>query len=469
MYDYSKLIDAYNEYYIDRLNSNKDKLIESFVIYYGEKYRNIIVERFNKIIFCWYLSNFTKNIYKGYICETITKKRVEHTKKILNILGYNELKINNIENGSLLYKNDIQLIFPGTISSIYCGNKKIDKVLKFMFGKNNIFNYDYDSKLYNFFSLKEKDKIRFVKKVFKTNKINDEISNKIKEAIDYMDIIKKEKNDDLKYIDFALFSQYLNHNNKSEILGASKDVLFSSEWKFVLELLNNIVDYVPRQKTLSSDCKIIMLPMLYTEDSELIHEVNHAITSSVFANIEGMVIPFTKTGLNNTFDEETALEELLNEISTIEITKIFNDLGGNIFNDKNCYIPLVSLYKKVLPLVNPFYFKYKDIINEARITENSNILYKYIDKDKYLEFKTFVSKVSKEVENRLNNTENTIYDTDNFIKYEEYKMSFQLIEAMDKKQSEEMGIEEYAKLLRNEGKIVNIINHEDNVVNHKKL
>ena len=96
-------------------------------------------------------------------------------------------------------------------------------------------------------------------------------------------------------------------------------------------------------------------------------------------------------------------------------------------------------------------------------------MYKYIDKDKYLEFKTFVSKVSKEVENRLNNTENTIYDTDNFIKYEEYKISFQLIEAMDKKQSEEMGIEEYAKLLRNEGKIVNIINHEDNVVNHKKL
>jgi len=155
-------------------------------------------------------------------------------------------------------------------------------------------------------------------------------------------------------------------------------------------------------------------------------------------------------------------------MSTLEITKIFNNLGGNVLDDKNYKIPLVGLYEKALPLVMPFYNKYKDIIKKARITENSNILYKYIDKNKYLEFKTFINDVINKIEDRINNTKSTICETDSFTKDEEYSRAYKLISEMNKDVSVEMDIKEYAELLRKEGKKVSIINHDDIEINNRK-
>lgn len=55
MSKYEKLIAKYDELIKETLNSNKRILIESFVDYYGEEYRNIIEKRYNEITFVYYV------------------------------------------------------------------------------------------------------------------------------------------------------------------------------------------------------------------------------------------------------------------------------------------------------------------------------------------------------------------------------------------------------------------------------
>ena len=40
------------------ISNNSQKLIDSFVDYYGEQYREVITEKYNNIVFVYYISNF---------------------------------------------------------------------------------------------------------------------------------------------------------------------------------------------------------------------------------------------------------------------------------------------------------------------------------------------------------------------------------------------------------------------------
>lgn len=55
MSKYKKFKNKYNNLIQETLNSNKNILIDSFVEYYGEEYRNIIEKRYNEITFIYYV------------------------------------------------------------------------------------------------------------------------------------------------------------------------------------------------------------------------------------------------------------------------------------------------------------------------------------------------------------------------------------------------------------------------------
>lgn len=55
MSKYKKIKNKYDNLIKETLNFNKDILIESFVEYYGEEYRNIIEKRYNEIAFVYYV------------------------------------------------------------------------------------------------------------------------------------------------------------------------------------------------------------------------------------------------------------------------------------------------------------------------------------------------------------------------------------------------------------------------------
>ena len=99
-------------------------------------------------------------------------------------------------------------------------------------------------------------------------------------------------------------------------------------------------------------------------------------------------------------EKELIFEEVLNERSALDITEIFHQLGGSIYDDANSFdIKMKAFYRDLIPLIEPFYQQYKEIIKEARITSNANILYKYINKDVFNELKDLIGKIFKKIYN----------------------------------------------------------------------
>ena len=128
---------------------------------------------------------------------------------------------------------------------------------------------------------------------------------------------------------------------------------------------------------------MIVFPIIFTSDSTFIHELNHAITSSVLAYSEFLDIE--KSGIyvsdENKKKKNTLLfEELLNHKSAMEIANIFYELGGTLFNNEHSFnANIQSEHELFFPLINEFYEKYKDLLKEARISENRNILFRDMD------------------------------------------------------------------------------------------
>jgi len=56
MFEFERLKKKYNKLIKDTLNKNKQIIIDSLIEYYGEEYRNIIVERYDRITFVYYIN-----------------------------------------------------------------------------------------------------------------------------------------------------------------------------------------------------------------------------------------------------------------------------------------------------------------------------------------------------------------------------------------------------------------------------
>lgn len=140
--------------------------------------------------------------------------------------------------------------------------------------------------------------------------------------------------------------------------------------------------------------RVIFFQILSLSETEIIHEINHAITEDNVAFVyEGNKLndKIFKTGLytdgsshNNRI--ELTSEELINEKAAIEITKIFKQKGGD-FSSFCLDIPLFfRSYNMNLYLIDEFYDTFKKYIKTARISDNKNALIERIGKTNYESF-----------------------------------------------------------------------------------
>ncbi len=74
----------YTEKITNRITDHKDLILESFIEFYGENYRNIITTRFNDISFLYYIKDFT--IF--YIVDSLKNSVDGKLKKILFAIPY---------------------------------------------------------------------------------------------------------------------------------------------------------------------------------------------------------------------------------------------------------------------------------------------------------------------------------------------------------------------------------------------
>lgn len=330
--EFDSICKKYSDEYFEEIEKNKKILIEAFVIYYGEKYRNIITERFNSISFATFLST---NLIK-------------------------DLKINEQSDNEFIYN----LIY---LHKFYCDNPTY---VGFTYDKNALYKFD------------------------------DEFAENLKKKLSTSNLNGFEHH------------SYDTSNNRT---------LYS------------------------------VFLALFVSDRTLIHEINHAITSTVISMLENDFEKFLiyKTGISvalkdNVNNEE--FEEVLNELSAKEITEIFHNLGGCVQKRKVSYTN--SIYVELFPYVLKFYNKYKDLIKEARITENKNILFTKIEKGKYniyanlIKIKYIIIKKTDLSSLKLD------YDLDEINS---------LIDSMDKEYVEE-DINGYIEELRKQGNSVTLLN-----------
>ena len=88
---------------------------------------------------------------------------------------------------------------------------------------------------------------------------------------------------------------------------------------------------------------IIILPIYFTNDKIIFHEINHVLTTP---KREGALFP-----------EE--IDELINELIIQDVLKIFRSLGGRILPYE---LELGNEYEDNLFLIKDFYEKFKDLI-----------------------------------------------------------------------------------------------------------
>lgn len=266
-------INSLNDFYKKQFNDNLDKLILAFTIYFGEEYYELIRERINSILFCWYK----------------------------------------------------------------------DKYLNFLY--NNV-------KYYKGFFLK-----RNIKTLLEQNNV----------------IIGSN-------VDISCYKDYL----EDDILKQPDSVLAKHSKFFYSN--DEIMD-------------IIFFPMIISNDKVLIHEIEHVIVDNVLAyKIDKSQKKYiVKSGLHVMSKSEKLFEEIINERSAVDITKIFHKIKGTILEKK--YIVYQSNdYEELFDLIDLFYQKYCNLLKRVRITENYNLLFKYIDKNTYYEYIDFIYKIYQEME-----------------------------------------------------------------------
>lgn len=413
MTNFKNLKKIINETYINKLNINKELLIKSFVIYYGEKYETYIRNKFNHIIYCWYTSDFIINYYDEIMIH-ILNECVENTIEILKILGLikNDLKY-DFETGKLInYNNLIQLDYGRIFNTYNEKEQNLDNILKYLFDNNRLLTSDFpQSNLYNFFSLEKKEQHKFANIVFSKNELTNEDLYKIKSAIKYIELIKEDifniEKIKEKIIMFSEFSEYAHKklHNKMKIIGLKNEFNLNDEvMKNLKKNFLNVED-VSFVSTIGDQYFLVAFPILISSDYDLIHEINHAITSSLLAIFKENKEEYYlfKLGLFLENENDITFEEIINEKSSIEITKIFQNLGGKIF-DNQFFNYEKSAYKSSLPLINRFYQENKEDLKEARISENRNLLYRNIDKQLYQEYEKFVIQVTSRLKENENET-----------------------------------------------------------------
>lgn len=418
---FKDLVERYRVNYNEKILRNRDKLIEAFVLYYGEEFRENITDTIDNLIITWNISPTIGELYDKIISYEILYTRVEHSAEILRRLGFEIDKIEcEAELGDLYFKKNDVLIYSGRIWNTVDikSGVEFDYLLQGLFGPSGVFNYEYDENiLYNFYSLSDEDKCKVVKYIFGKDEVEQDSLEKIDSAIEYMDMIRDMKDCEVKYADFLIVRDYMDCRRLDKRI---MNKLFGT---YSLKLIGSLNGEMERHRFKNylngrysedsfmvmfsnyekGECfKIVTFPIMCTEDVSFIHEVNHAVTASVLGYLDDR--PFEKHGIcvddDNMKDLEFTrmnLEEYLNQASALEITDIFHKLGGYIFEEELADYSFIgnSFYNGFLPLINSFYSTYRDVLKSVRLTNNGNRLFMYADRDIFLEYVMFINGITE--------------------------------------------------------------------------
>lgn len=203
-----------------------------------------------------------------------------------------------------------------------------------------------------------------------------------------------------------LSNHTLTDGEKNEIryVGSNKTDVFSNEELSAITnvIINTTNSNIPLKLLWTFNGRtnrFIFLPSYMWEDSSIIHEMNHHMTSDelLLIETENGNSHISISGLNidgyNSSNEERIIEELLNEMSTIEITEIFHKKGGTYLEENiNKNIPEECDYRKNFYLVEKFYTYFKDVIKKTRISGNKNLLLQTCGKENYYKLVNLINK-----------------------------------------------------------------------------
>ena len=387
-----RIANKYVSKQISEFERNKNALIDAFTEYYGEKHRSLITDRINNAKYYPFISNSTASLIDDNL-YAVVKDLFNKMKQLFNIR--------------------LVMAFP-----------------------------DF-SNFMDFCSLNEEEQIKELSYIFSCN------SDKSRELINYI-------NDNIG-IDHRLFDDFVTlYNFYNTYIDYAE--IYSNN--IDLDVYDHGFDEISSYPCLGLQYESVVfdgkgykitpniLTSIFTNEHVLIHELNHAIVSTPIALVkdkhnEGIVEKgglFIHGTINGKKEED--IEEIINDIAASEILDIFHKLGGRINTPM-----LNDTYKEWEILKNAnlkFYEKYKDVIKEARITDNKNLLFRYIAKDKYNEYVSLLNQL-------LKNNGNVNTDISDMMQ--------QLVDMMDREYVD-IDIDGFIEELRSQGKEVILLNHE---------
>ena len=452
-----RYIRYFNDDYVKKIEDNKELLIKSFIKYYGAEHEEKIRSVFAKSNYFWYVGDYNSEIRKN-ISMKILNNSLDKMNKIAEMLGYSFLK-NNIKCklGNINIEDNKISIESGSI--VTTGDNKIDMILESLFGEDKIYKENNESLFNNFFKYSISERESIIKSIFGPDANYDEYLDKIIKIREFLEENYPYEVEQINYnLYFYIFDEYMKtKKDNNKVIGSLTnqnipDFEKNKTTEIVSSIINDKEISCPFSVNLSEDMPVVAFNVLLTSDLNFIHEINHSIKASILAyNItDESVIPIKKSGICVYGDEPynaDILEEILNDIEASAVEHIFHELGGNIFDEdilKHHYMNSNS-YPKFYPLVIRFYTLYKDLIKDASITDDANILYKRVNKEKMMEYIKYIDYVYKNYFDKEINAE--LIDQAN-----------KLIDDMSLDLKDEMKLDDYIKELEKDGIRVHKLN-----------
>lgn len=453
---YREVIDKYNKIYNEVITKNRQLLIEAYVQYYGENARDRITSVIDDIFITWNISPIIGQVYDELVTFQIINNRLNYTVDILKLLGINIEKFCcEVGLGKLYYRAGKLCIDPGFI----CGAKEektgesYDELLEKLFGKRKIFNFDYENDvIYNFYKLSSNEQRIVVKSIFNGDEISPEILGKIDSVIEYLDSIKDKKDYEANYEDIFIVRNHMGNFRldkriiKKILSIPSLKIVGSLDGRYDSRRFGKLLegDIVSESFTLhvtnydEQECyKFITFPIICADDITFIHELNHAITSDVYGVIDNKVLSRYGISVNDdyftdNYKTRVNLEEYINQASSLEITDIFHNLGGNLFPDGEFLKS--PIYNGFLPLISSFYETYKEQLKRVRIDGNVEYLFKFIDKEMFIEYLKYINLVTDEARKRV--TSLYVEDGESLASEGQIRVANEFVRRMDKNNGE---------------------------------
>jgi len=361
----------------DYFESFKKVLFEKFISYYGEQYRNIIIDRINSCYIDFSSSPIEDYNYAFFNCNTslidkeiielirkryLTYKKIsDDIKEVLNqkYLDFllNEIKVGNYDN---IHKNIdcfLNMFTLGEFGKIYIDGFTIDsnnilnnletptKIKKSIFSNRKNFNNDNTEFA---FGLKKPSYFLAYKTIEFRKKIHEEYEMLLAQKSEFgQNILEKTENlhhielsaDTLAYITFAPTA-----------------------------CCNNIIVSETDEEIEWYSCIRVPLTLLLNRgisalDTNIIHELIHCIET---------LYPFVGIEL---YSENTIANEIRTQKLAMEITEELHKEGVYIFNNpqyKQLYRE--SAYERLFPISFDFFNKYEDIFKDCAIRNDRLLL-----------------------------------------------------------------------------------------------